>query len=225
MIHRLLESGLGIEEVVWSQLLPTASSMVANQAQLFCQVLEYYLTDGESHLSAMRELALRDTKEADEVLLHYFMEGARLRHTCGLGRVCVSPQDIPSSGDAPQHVPAGTPLFLNIVQASLDPTAFPDPLEVKLDRPMEKYIHYGYGPHECAGIDASKVAMVAMLKTFVKRKGLRLDKRHTHRGPDGKMVKGLRKVEGKHGYTSYLKNDSSGVWPVPVGLVVNWDKE
>lgn len=219
MIQRLLESGLDIKDVVWGQLLPTASSMVANQAQLFIQVLEYYLTEGIEHLPAMRELALKNTPEADDVLLHYFMEGARLRHTCGLGRVCVSPQDLPTTEGShdPAHVPAGTPLFLNIVQASLDPTAFPDPLVVKLDRPMEKYIHYGYGPHECAGIDASKVAMVTMLKVFVKRKGLRMDKRYKGLG--------IRKVVGAHGYNSYLKTDSSGVWPVPVSMVVNWDRE
>ncbi len=218
MVQRLLESGLGIKDVVWGQLLPTASSMVANQAQLFTQVLEYYLTDGTSHLAAMRDLALKDDEESDDVLLHYFMEGARLRHTCGLGRLCTATTFLPKSeGSAdPEEIKAGTPIFLNLVQASVDPTAFPDPLEVKLDRPMDKYIHYGYGPHECAGIDASKVAMVTMLKSFVALKNLRLDKRNPN---------GLRKVPGNHGYTSYLKNDGSGVWPVPVGLVVNWDDE
>lgn len=223
MIHRLLESGLNIKDVVWGQLLPTASSMVANQAQLFCQVLEYYLTDGKEHLGPMRELALKNDAKSDEVLLHYFMEGARLRHTCGLGRVCVKGTDLPKSegSEDPERIEAGTPIFLNLVQASLDENAFPDALVVKLDRPMEKYIHYGYGPHECAGIDASKVAMVTMLKQFVSKKNLRLDKRQ--KTVDGK--EGFRTVTGHYGYKSYLKNDGSGVWPVPVGLVVNWDEE
>ena len=35
----------------------------------------------------------------------------------------------------------------------------------------------------------------------------------------------LRTVDGHFGYKSYLKNDGSGVWPVPVGLLVNWDVE
>lgn len=34
MIRRLLESGLGVDEIAWSQILPTATAMVANQAQV-----------------------------------------------------------------------------------------------------------------------------------------------------------------------------------------------
>ena len=34
MVRRLLESGLGVEEITWSQILPTATAMVANQAQV-----------------------------------------------------------------------------------------------------------------------------------------------------------------------------------------------
>ncbi len=34
MIRRLLESGLGVSEITWSQILPTAGAMVANQAQV-----------------------------------------------------------------------------------------------------------------------------------------------------------------------------------------------
>lgn len=34
MIRKLLESGLGVNEVTWSQILPTATAMVANQAQV-----------------------------------------------------------------------------------------------------------------------------------------------------------------------------------------------
>lgn len=34
MIRRLLESGQGPSEITWSQVLPTAGAMVANQAQV-----------------------------------------------------------------------------------------------------------------------------------------------------------------------------------------------
>ena len=34
MIRRLLEGGLGPSEITWSQVLPTAGAMVANQAQV-----------------------------------------------------------------------------------------------------------------------------------------------------------------------------------------------
>ena len=34
MIRRLLDTGLSVEEVAWSQVLPTACAMVPNQAQV-----------------------------------------------------------------------------------------------------------------------------------------------------------------------------------------------
>ncbi|KAL8871724.1 MAG: hypothetical protein Q9174_002501 [Haloplaca sp. 1 TL-2023] len=36
MVRRLLESGVGVNEITWSQILPTAGHMVANQAQVVC---------------------------------------------------------------------------------------------------------------------------------------------------------------------------------------------
>ena len=71
MIRRLLDSGLGAEDIVWSQILPTAGGMVANQAQLFAQTLDYYLSDaGKVHLPKIKELAEADTPEADDQILH-----------------------------------------------------------------------------------------------------------------------------------------------------------
>lgn len=34
MVRRLLESGMGVSEITWSQIVPTAGVMVANQAQV-----------------------------------------------------------------------------------------------------------------------------------------------------------------------------------------------
>ena len=36
MVRQLLKSGLGAHEIAWSQVLPTAIAMVANQAQVVC---------------------------------------------------------------------------------------------------------------------------------------------------------------------------------------------
>jgi linoleate 8R-lipoxygenase/9,12-octadecadienoate 8-hydroperoxide 8R-isomerase len=69
MIQRLLESGQSIKDVVWTRLMPTAASMVANQAQLFAQVLDYYLGDGSKHLKELNRLAKLNTPEADHLIL------------------------------------------------------------------------------------------------------------------------------------------------------------
>ena len=70
MIMQLLKSGLGVKDVVWSQILPTAGGMVANQAQLFAQCLDFYLADEQKlHLQKIHELALEDTERADDLIL------------------------------------------------------------------------------------------------------------------------------------------------------------
>ena len=70
MIVQLMKSGLGVKDVVWSQILPTAGGMVANQGQLFAQCLDYYLSDeGKPHLKEINRLAKENTAEADEKIL------------------------------------------------------------------------------------------------------------------------------------------------------------
>lgn len=70
MIQRLLDSGLPVDEIVWTHILPTAGGMVANQGQLFSQCLDYYLSDeGSIHLPEINRLAKENTPEADETLL------------------------------------------------------------------------------------------------------------------------------------------------------------
>lgn len=49
--------------------------MVANQAQVFGQVLDFYLGDGKEHLPEINRLAKLNTAKADDILLHYLLEG------------------------------------------------------------------------------------------------------------------------------------------------------
>jgi len=70
MIQQLFKGGLGSKDVIWSQILPTAGGMVANQAQLFAQCLDFYLEDrNASHLKEINRLAKLDTPEADDLIL------------------------------------------------------------------------------------------------------------------------------------------------------------
>lgn len=70
MIEHLLKVDLSVEDLVWSQLLPSSGAMVANQAQLFAQCLDFYLSEeAEPHLKEIHRLAKLDTAEADELIL------------------------------------------------------------------------------------------------------------------------------------------------------------
>jgi len=59
------------------------------------------------------------------------------------------------------------------VTAGTDSSKFPDPLEIKLDRPDEDYIHHGWGPHSCLGRPIVTTAAASMLRVFARLGNLR----------------------------------------------------
>lgn len=70
LIRRMLQKGLSPQEIVWTHILPTASGMVANQAQLFSQCLDFYLSErGSVHLAEINRLSKLQTCAADDLLL------------------------------------------------------------------------------------------------------------------------------------------------------------
>ncbi|KAL9619676.1 MAG: hypothetical protein Q9160_005696 [Pyrenula sp. 1 TL-2023] len=172
MIRRLRETGISEQEMVYSQILPTAVAMVPNQAQVFTQILDYYLGEGISHLPEIQRLSRVDTPDTDEKLLHYAMEGIRLNGTFGSYRRSEVNHSFDDNGKQ-VNVKPGDKVFCSFVGAARDPTVFPDPNQVRIDRPIESYIHYGIGDHTCLGKEASMVALTAMLRTVGRLEGLR----------------------------------------------------
>ena len=216
MIHQLLKSGLSTKDIIWSQMLPTAGGMIANQAQLFAQCLDFYLEDENAkHLKEISRLAKLDNDEADELILRYFLESVRIRGTVGVYRNVATTATI-ADGDRNVNVNPGEELFINCITASQDPLAFPDPESVKLDRPMASYIQYGQGPHQCLGYSMSKLALTTMLKTVSKLENLR-------RAPG--LQGDIKKVALPGGITVYMTADHSQYFPFPTTMKVQWDGE
>jgi hypothetical protein len=134
-----------------------------------------------------------------------FLEGARLRATVDTYRdyqPAIPTQSAASMQDGPEevNVPVGRRIFVDIILASRDPEAFPDPLEVRLDRPLDSYLQYGWGPHQCVGMDTSRVAMTAMFKTVFGLKNCG-EPWEVHRAEGGMArVRGrLRRFRGRAG--------------------------
>ena len=214
MIHQLLESGLSTKDIIWSQMLPTAGGMIANQAQLFAQCLDFYLKrENAVHLEEISRLAKLDNGQADELILRYFLESIRIRGTVGVYRNVATKATIPD-GDRNVNVSPGDKVFIDCITASHDPLAFPDPESVKLDRPMDSYIQYGQGPHQCLGYGMSKLALTTMLKTVAK-----LDNLKRAPGPQGH----IKKVVLLGGVTAYMTADHSKYFPFPTTMKVRWD--
>ncbi|KAI9759515.1 MAG: hypothetical protein M4579_002274 [Chaenotheca gracillima] len=214
MVRRLLDSGLGPTEITWSQILPTAGAMVANQAQVFTQIMDYYLSDaGKPYLPDIKRLANLNTPEADDKILHYCMEGIRLNGTFGSYRKATKSMTVDDDG---REVPikAGDHVFVSFVGAARDPKIFPEPDTVRLDRSLDAYIHYGEGPHACLGRDASRTALTAMLKVVG-----RLDNLRRAPGPQGQ----LKRIPREGGFYIYMRADHGSYFPFPTTMKVDFD--
>jgi Cytochrome P450 len=159
------------------------------------------------------------------------LEGARLRATVGLFRDYVptsgatGPVSI-ADGSSTLTVPPGGRVLVDLIEVSQDPTAFPNPQEVDLKRPLDSYIFYGWGPHQCAGMDASKVAMTAMFKTVFSLPNV---KRAQGSGPGGSWFGpsqgSLKSLDGPYGLTLYMTADQSSIFPFPTTMKIQWDAE
>jgi len=215
MIAQLLKQGLSTKDIIWSHLMGTAGGAVAIQGQLISVVLDFYLQEeNKHHLETLQRLAKMDTKEADDQILLYFMEGARLASSAGVFRDLAKRSTIPD-GDKTLELPAGRRIFLNFVKSSRDPERFPHPELVDATRPIDSYIHYGWGPHQCLGTEMSRASLSAMLKVFCKLDNLR-------RAPGKPGTLKHIKDEASQ-LTTFLTPDGGSVWPFPSTMCVRWD--
>lgn len=223
MIKRLLESGMDAKQLTWGHILGTAGGMVSNQGQLFGQTIEYYLLGaGQKHWADIQKLAVSDSEENFEKLMHYFMEGSRLNGETGVLRAVAKETSITEDGKSTSLKP-GDAVFVNLRAASHDPSIFPNPDEVDITRPLDSYIHLGHGPHQCLGLPMTRVSLTTMLREVARLKNLRPAK-----GPQGKLHKVVKSMGGgpeeeKYPYHAYLTENWDMYFPFPCALKVCWD--
>lgn len=109
-------------------------------------------------------------------------------------------------GSAVVSVSIGDTIFTDFITAGRDPSKFPDPDQIKLDRPDELYIHHGWGPHACLGRAIVTVAAASMLRVCA-----RLNNFRRAPGPAGEMQS--KTVNGA--FKVYLSEDGSQWGPFP----------
>ncbi|KAF7872129.1 hypothetical protein EAF04_003054 [Stromatinia cepivora] len=230
MVERFIEGGKkvgwGVQEVVWEQILPTSAAMTANQSQLLSQVIDYYLSDaGSSHLPQLYTLAHESSKEADDLLLRYFLEAARIHGNIALLRL-YSPSQTASQNPSqpttttttttPTTPNPGTVVLLNLPLAHHDPIAFPEPETVNLSRNLDTYLTFGRGRHACLGRNVALAGMLHVFKMVVGLRNLRVE-----RGVNG--MKEMKSVGMGVGLL-YLSEEWGSAGPFPKSLRVLWDE-
>ncbi|KAK2740829.1 fatty acid oxygenase [Colletotrichum kahawae] len=262
LIERMLSDGKDVEEVVWGTIMPVITANVANQSQVTSLCVDYYLDEeGQKHLPELYRLAHENTPEADETLMKYMLEGCRLRGPVAVYREATSTQVItdyspclPSESDPTGRdpitnpdiegtkrevkIPKGYRVVCNFATAGRDPAIFEDPHEVRLDRPLDSYVHFGLGPHWCAGKEMSRVGQTSLFKQIVGLKNLRRapggrgEMKNFPASPWNGQV-GLP-VEGQNGSAAhqqpwlglraFMTVDQSSLWPIPTTMRVQWDE-
>ncbi|KAJ5439701.1 Linoleate 10R-lipoxygenase [Penicillium daleae] len=215
-LRRLEESGLSASQITWSQIIPTIVGMVPNQSQVFTQIIEYYTSpEGKKHWAEINRLAKQDTKESDETLYRYCLEAIRINGTFGAYRQAQNAVTVEENGKTIEIQP-GNKIFASFVQANHDPSIFPEPNEVNLDRPLTSYINYGQGPSTGFGQEITKISLVAMLRVVGRLENLR-----RAMGAQGQ----LKKIPQEGGYYVYLRQDGTSYFPFPMSLKLHWDGE
>ncbi|KAL8627546.1 hypothetical protein Q9189_006747 [Teloschistes chrysophthalmus] len=204
----LLGAGYSIEKTA-STLFTTAAGGIANIPSMFVQVLDWFLREENAeHWKAVKDLSSKDSKEAFETIKKYVLEASRLTSFLALVRIC-----IPSQGQAAQikndqgemvTLKMGEAVVCNATAAFRDASVFPEPDQVKLDRPTEVYQMWSMGPHGCAGRAIAITALAAMLRVCAQTKNLR-------RAP-GQQGQ-IKYVPGPLGSRRYLSDDWSRYQP------------
>lgn len=212
MLEKLLSSDLKVAEVV-ANIMGTCGGMVGAQSQLFGQIMDYFFTEGNQYWPKVVDLAKQNTPEADDTLEHYVLEACRLYGGAGVSRVATQERTI-KDYDRTLTFKPGDAVVVNFKSAGRDESAFPEPDTLRLDRPVEKYIHQGHGPHQCLGLPMSRVVLTTMVKTIARLE--KLQAAPAWPGPKSTVKKVVKPF--------YDGDTLPESWHFAVYLTENWDQ-
>ncbi|CAG7960545.1 unnamed protein product [Penicillium olsonii] len=213
-LRRMKEAGASSSEITWSAIVPTIVGLVPNQGQVFTQIIEYYTKpENKAHLTDISRLTQTDDASSDEKLYRYCLEAIRLNGNFGAFREAKQVVTVEEDGKT-QTIQPGQQVYASFDQANHDPSIFPEPTQVRLDRPLDSYLNHGQGPTTGFGEEITKIALVAMLRVVARLPGLRRAP-----GPQGQ----LKKIPQEGGYYVYLRGDGTAYCPFPMSLKLHWD--
>ncbi|CAH0055120.1 unnamed protein product [Clonostachys solani] len=216
LIKGLSKAGVDAHEITYGEILPTAGAMVPNQAEVFAQAVDFYLSpEGVPHVNEIQRVAAQPSSdETDEILLGYALEGVRKAGTTGLYREAAGNDTILEDDGRQVNIKTGDKIFISFADAANDPVHFPQPERIDPSRPRDSYIHYSAGPHAGLGRDISQVALTELFRAVFRKKGIRRAV-----GPQGE----LKKIPQPGGFSVYLTEDWGSTFPFPTSMKVAWD--
>ncbi|EER41266.1 linoleate diol synthase [Histoplasma capsulatum var. duboisii H88] len=168
-IMELLANGKSVQEIA-DIMIFTALGGIGAAISTLAEILEFMIAVPENveHLEAFRHLTLENSGRADNDLRRYVLEMQRLTAGHVTMRVATQPGKFGNQSFQP-----GEQIIAYFAAACRDPEAYPEPEKIKLDRPLEKYIAFGDGPHQCFGRELALAYLVGVLKQVTSLKNIR----------------------------------------------------
>ncbi|KAL8280949.1 hypothetical protein RQP46_006628 [Phenoliferia psychrophenolica] len=195
--------------------------IAGNLTQQVSLIVEMYLRDDYvHHLPALSALSRQARNAAnDERIFRYCMEAMRISPiVVGLPRVA-KVNGTYRDGQNEVTLRTGDVVIIGTSAAHLDPSAFPEPYKVKLDRDLSKYILLGEGLHSCFGDSLTRSFLTASIRAIFKLNNIRKDP-----SPTGSFKRA--EVNFADGLKSYVYlDDQCNETPVAQSLTVLWDAE
>lgn len=164
----------GVRRNIFGMIVGVVENFLRAVPKIIHTLLEGKEYPNGPEILAKAQKAARDGN--DEEVLKYALEALRFNpQGPALFRICV--QDTPLGG---KTVPGGSLVCAGTMGAMFDKEAFPYPHEFKIDRPFdkspfEKYLFFGYGPHECLGKAISLVLIPILVKHVLALEDLAID--------------------------------------------------
>ncbi len=104
---------------------------------------------------------LRQLRRCPQLAVNMASETARLEGAVVLQRRSLQPFRL-----AGYLVPEGQSVVLCVLAANTDPSVFPDPLKVDLNRPPNRHLGFGGGAHYCLGAAMARMLMATAAEEF-----------------------------------------------------------
>jgi Dyp-type peroxidase family len=139
-----------------------AAGSVETVNAALANLFDYLLDNKETVRLALCRMMSRSTDRSFEDLMHMLQEPSA-EHTNILDRLIFEILRFKPMGPISFRyceadavigdcsVPMGTNVILIPAAAMVDERAFPNPGEIRFDRPLDSYLHFGAGCHTCAG--------------------------------------------------------------------------
>ena len=177
--HKQPETGSVPHDVVYRIVAGTFVGAVDNNTNWVANAIDFLL-DNPVHLEAAHQAALAND---DRLLLSIMFEALRFYpQNPFLIRRCGRTGTLAPWTDHATLIPVNTLVLAGTASAMFDGDKFADPDEFRTDRPLNEYLHFGRGMHECFGAFIANEVVPGTAKALLRHNRIR-----RARGRDGRI--------------------------------------